>query len=344
MLTNIFYISWVVIAMAWVRTQSLRCEEHSCAGYIKDVLTIDGSAATITTIWIAPDDVFISRVPNRNAISCPTSNLRAVVNRALKLTLRQVTLRPFCLEGLVLLKTPLSVLIDTEEPTYCALLFSSTDKLQVRDITFDNGECINTTRSTTSSPIADYHAAIILRPRSSRLDSDTRMLNLTFATRAPSVAVLLSPPTWDKTLELNDPSFTGFRGSTEKTHFVALLVTGLMTLSDFHKVEAILLPDPIVGASQSQAIISTINLWRYLDARVLMRLRQVSYEQDPTASPCSSTQCSDAYSTTLIAIAFSLVALLTICIIVLLAHSCRSVEAQDLAPYRIQNHHAEPTS
>ena len=240
MLTNILYISWVVIAIAWVRTQSLKCEEHSCAGHIKDFLMIDGSTATTTAIWIAPDDVFISRVPNRNAISCPTSNLRAVVNRALKLTLHQVTLRPFCLEGLVLLKTPLSVLIDTEEPTYCALLFSSTDKLQVRDITFDNGECINTTRSTTSSPIADYHAAIVLRPRSSRLDSDTRMLNLTFATRAPSVAVLLSPPTWDKTLELNDPSFTGFRGSTEKTHFVALLVTGLMTLSDFHDVEAIL--------------------------------------------------------------------------------------------------------
>ena len=344
MLTNILYISWVVIALAWVRTQSLKCEEHSCAGHMKDFLTIDGSTATTTTIWIAPDDVFISRVPNRNAISCPTSNLRAVVNRALKLTLRQVTLRPFCLEGLVLLKTPLSVLIDTEEPTYCALLFSSTDKLQVRDITFDNGECINTTRSTTSSPIADYHAAIVLRPRSSRLDSDTRMLNLTFATRAPSVAVLLSPPTWDKTLELNDPSFTGFRGSTEKTHFVALLVTGLMTLTDFHNVPTIVLPDPVAGASQSKEIVSTVNLWRYLDARVLTRLRRASYDQEPTAYTCPSTQCPDAHYTTLIALAFSLVALLTICIIVLLVHSCRSVEAQDLAPYRIQDHHTEPTS
>ena len=336
-------VAWVVITLAWVQTQSLKCKQHSCAGHIRDILTIDVNTTTTKTIWIAPDDVFISRISNQNAISCPTSNLRALVNRALKLTLRQVTLRPFCLEGLVLSKTPLSMLIDTEESTYCALLFSSTDKLQVRDITFDNEECINTTRATTSSPIADYNAAIVLRPRSSRLDSDTRMLNLTFATRAPSVAVLLSPPTWDKTLELNDPLFAGFCGSIEKTHFIALLVAGSMTLTDFHNVLTIVLPDPIAGASQAKEIVSTVNLWQYLDARVLTRLRRASYDQEPTAYTCPLTQCPDAHSTTLIALAFSLVALLTICIIVLLVHSCRSVEAQDLAPYRIQDH-TEPTS
>ena len=198
---DLLFTLQVIFAAIGVQPQTLKCEANSCAGHAGDTLTLDPS--TSVTLWIAPDDVIVSRVPDRSPIACPDSNLRATVSRARRLSMHRVLLRPMCHEGLVLQKTRDFVLVDTQRPTCCALIVSSADRLLIRDITFDNGEYINTTASVSYVPTADRTAAVVLRPRSSRLDSETSLQNLTFPTNPASVAVLLSPPSWGETLRLN---------------------------------------------------------------------------------------------------------------------------------------------
>ena len=336
--SDLLFTLQIISAAIGVQPQTLKCEADSCAGHAGDTLTLDPS--TSVTLWIAPDDEIVTRVPDRNPIACPESNLRATVSRALRLSTRRVLLRPMCLEGLVLQKTRDFVLVDPQGPTYCALIVSSAERLLIRDITFDNGECINATASVTYVPTADRTAAVVLRPRSSHLDTETSLQNLTFATNPASVAVLLSPPSWGETLRLNGPTFTGLRANVKGTRFVALLVTGHLILKDFHEVSAVVLRDPVAGLdcpSVGTTAIAT-DLWQYLDNRVLMRLRRASDDALPTPANCRSPSPScTPNSTTLVAVAFSLVAILVVCVILLLVHSCRSPEAEDLAPYRVQS-------
>ena len=144
---DLLFTLQIISAAIGVQPQTLKCEADSCAGHAGDTLTLDPS--TSVTLWIAPDDEIVTRVPDRNPIACPESNLRATVSRALRLSTRRVLLRPMCLEGLVLQKTRDFVLVDPQGPTYCALIVSSAEGLLIRDITFDNGECINATASVT---------------------------------------------------------------------------------------------------------------------------------------------------------------------------------------------------
>ena len=336
---DLLFTLQVIFAAIGVQPQTFKCEANSCAGHAGDTLKIDPS--TSVTLWIAPDDEIVSRVPDQSPVACPDSNLRATVSRALRLSARRVVLRPMCLEGLMLQKTRNFVLVDPQGPTYCALIVSSAKRLLIRDITFDNGECINATASVTYVPTADRTAAVVLRPRSSRLDSETSLQNLTFATTPASVAVLLSPPSWGETLRLNGPTFTGLRANVKGTRFVALLVTGRLILKDFDEVSAVVLRDPVAGLDRpsvgTTATAITTDLWQYLDNRVLMRLRRASNDALPTPTNCCSPSPScTPNSTTLVAVAFSLVAILVVCVILLLVHSCRSPEAEDLAPYRVQ--------
>lgn len=334
---DLLFTLQVISAAIGVQPQTLKCEADSCAGHAGDTLTLDPS--TSVTLWIAPDDEIVTRVPDRNPIACPESNLKATVSRALRLSTRRVLLRPMCLEGLVLQKTRDFVLVDPQGPTYCALIVSSAEGLLIRDITFDNGECINATASVTYVPTADRTAAVVLRPRSSHLDTETSLQNLTFATNPASVAVLLSPPSWGETLRLNGPTFTGLRANVKGTRFVALLVTGRLILKDLHEVSAVVLRDPVAGLDRPSVGTTAIatDLWQYLDNRVLMRLRRASDDALPTPANCRSPSPScSPNSTTLVAVAFSLVAILVVCVILLLVHSCRSPEAEDLAPYRVQ--------
>lgn len=159
---DLLFTLQIISAAIGVQPQTLKCEADSCAGHAGDTLTLDPS--TSVTLWIAPDDEIVTRVPDRNPIACPESNLRATVSRALRLSTRRVLLRPMCLEGLVLQKTRDFVLVDPQGPTYCALVVSSAEGLLIRDITFDNGECINATASVTYVPTADRTAAVVLRP------------------------------------------------------------------------------------------------------------------------------------------------------------------------------------
>lgn len=155
----------IIVAVPRVQSQALKCNDSSCVGHARDVTVLDRS--TSTTVWIAPDDVIVDRIPEENAFPCPGSNLVAVVKQALQLTTRQVILRPFCLEGLILVKNPVSVLVDLKGPTYCALVVSTADQLRIRDIVFDHGECIKATaRGTLAIPTAEATAAIVLHPQS----------------------------------------------------------------------------------------------------------------------------------------------------------------------------------
>ena len=356
-----------------VRAQTFfKCRADACAGHIGDVMptTLETTLLHSITLWIAPDDVIVTQIPDLTPeptpIPCPGSNLKATVTRALRLTLRQVVVRPLCLEGLVLYKTRVSMLVDPKgPPTYCALIVSSADRFRISDTVFDHSECVNaitTTTTSTSVLTADQTAAIVLRPRGSRLDSQTTCHNLTFRTSrdASVVAVLLSPPTWEQTLRLDGPSFTAIRShnshsnsSSQRMRFVMLLVAGRLTLNDFKNMSVIILRDPVAGLDhRSHTLITThvvpwMDLWQDMDARVLMRLRQASELLSllsPSPSSCLLTAPSTSHSTTLIAVGFSLAGVLAICVVILLVHSCRSIEAQDLAPYRSSQDHARPTS
>ena len=120
---------------------------------------------------------------------------------------------------------------------------------------------------------------------------------------------------------------------------MALLVTGRLILKDFDKVSAVVLRDPVAGLDRPSVGTTAIatDLWQYMDDRVLMRLRRASDDALPTPTNCRSPSPScTPNSTTLVAVAFSLVAILVVCVILLLVHSCRSPEAEDLAPYRVQ--------
>ena len=190
----------------------------------------------------------------------------------------------------------------------------------------------------TYVPTADRITAVVLRPRPSHLDSETLLQNLTFATNPASVAVLLSPPSWGETLRLNGPSFTGLRANVKGTRFVAHLVTGCLILKDFQEVSAVVLRDPVAGLDLPSVGTTAIamDLWQYLDNRVLMRLLRASDDALLTPTNCRSPSPScTPNSTTLVAVAFSLVAILVVCVL-LLVHSWRSPEAEDLAPYSIQ--------
>ena len=248
--------------------------------------------------------------------------------------------RPLCREGLVLYKTRLSVLVDPHGPTYCTVLVSSAEQLHLRDITFDHGEYINETTMISSTQTANSTAAIVLQPHSSRLDSDTALQNLTFATRCPSVAVLLSPPAWDKTLELDGPTFIGLRGHIGRMRFIALLVAGDLKVADFHNVSIVILRDPIIGLDHpitAASSHSTADLWQDMASRVLTRLRRAIDISSLSPSMCPPLACPASHTKTLLAVAFSLVALLAVCVVILLVHSCRSTEAEDLAPYRVRD-------
>ena len=300
----------------------------------RDKLVLDPGASI--TLWIAPDDEIVTQVPDQNPISFPGSSLRATISRAMRLSTRRVVLRPMCLEGLVLQKTRDFVLVDQQGPTYCALIVSSAEQLRIRDITFDNGECINATVAVYFVPTADRTAAVVLRPRSSHLDSETLLQNLTFAANHASVAVLLSPPSWDETLRLNGPTFTGLRAHIKGTRFVALLVAGRLTLANFHEISVVVLRDPVAGLDRPIVGSSiAMDLWQVLDTSVLTRLSHWSDDSTSTTPTCSSQSSSASSSETLIAVAFSLVAVLIVCVVLLLVHSCRSTEAEDLAPYRV---------
>ena len=128
--------------MACAPVQS-RTETHSFAGHIDDLPDLESIGSA--TLWIAPDDLLITEIPNLKPMSCPGSNLRAIVTRAIRLSSRHVVLRPLCLEGLVLYKTKISVLVDANGPTYCALIVSSADRIRIRDTIFDHGDCVNAT-------------------------------------------------------------------------------------------------------------------------------------------------------------------------------------------------------
>lgn len=314
-------------------------ETYTFTGHIDDLPDLESFRSA--TLWIAPDDVIATQISNVRPMSCPGSNLRAVATRALRLSSRQVVLRPLCTEGLVLYKTKISVLVDAKGPTYCALIVSSADRIHIRDTIFDHGDCVNV--SVTNAGIhsvltADSTAAVILRPRTSRLDSQTTFQNLTFQSKGTAVAVLLSPPSWEQTLRLDGPSFTGMRSHTEGLRFVALLVAGRLELTEIEALSMIILRDPVAGLDRptvTSAECQVTDLFQDMDATVLMRLRQAR-ETLSRPSTCPMTSHPPSHSTTLIAIGFSLTAILTVCVFILLVHSCRSTEAQDLAPYRVQ--------
>lgn len=306
-------------------------------GHVRDLPDLESSESAI--LWIAPDDVIVTQTPDLGPIRCPGSNLRAIVTRALRLSSRRVVLRPFCQEGLLLYKSEISVLVDVKGPTYCALIVSSADRLQIMDTTFDHGDCVNASArnaGTYSVLTVDSTAAVVLRPQSSRLDSQTSFQNLTFRSRGAAVAVLLSPPTWRQTLQLDGPSFSSLRSSTQGMRFVALLTAGSLRTTGFEAISVVILRDPIAGLDRpalTSADQKVTDLWQYLDAQVLMRLRQTR-DTSPSPSKCSTLDSSTTHSTTLVAIGFSLTTILAACVVILLVHSCRSTEARDMAPYR----------
>ena len=328
-----------VLPIATIVLVECQTEPYTFAGHIDDLPDIESVKSA--TLWIAPDDVIATQISNLKPMSCPGSNLIAVATRALRLSSRRVVFRPLCTEGLILYKTKVSVLVDAKGPTYCALIISSADQIHVRDIIFDHGDCVNASMTNAgihSVLTADSTAALILRPRASRLDSQTTFQNLTFQSMGNSVAVLLSPPSWEQTLRLDGPSFTGMRSRTEGLRFVALLVAGRLELLQIEALSIIILRDPAAGLDRS-TVTSTgcqvTDLFRDMDTTVLMRLRQ-AIEIPSRPSTCPITNHPPSHSTTLIAIGFSLTALLTVCVFILLVHSCRSTEAQDLAPYRVE--------
>lgn len=314
-------------------------EPYNFAGHIDDLPDIESFGSA--TLWIAPDDVTATQISNLKPMPCPGSNLIAVATRALRLSSRRVVFRPLCTEGLILYKTKISVLVDAKGPTYCALIVSSANQIDIRDTIFDNGDCVNASMTNAgihSVLTADSTAALILRPRASRLDSQTTCQNLTFQSTGNAVAVLLSPPSWEHTLQLASPTFTGMRSRHEGLRLVALLVTGRLELLQIEALSIIILRDPVAGLDRT-IVTSTgcqvTDLFQDMDATVLMRLRQAREIRSPI-STCPMTNHSPSHSTTLIAIGFSLTAILTVCVFILLVHSCRSTEAQDLAPFRVE--------
>lgn len=322
-------------------------EPYTFAGHIDDLPDIESFKSA--TLWIAPDDVIAAQISDLKPMSCPGSNLIAVATRALRLSSRQVVFRPLCTEGLILYKTKISVLVDAKGPTYCALIVSSADQIDISDTIFDHGDCVNasmTNAGTHSVLTADSTAAVILRPRASCLDSQTAFQNLTFQSTSNAVAVLLSPPSWEQTLQLDGPTFTGMRSGTEGLRFVALLVAGRLELRQIEALSVTILRDPVAGLDRSTVTSSgcqVTDLFQDLDTTVLMRLRQAREISSPT-STCPMTNHPPSHSPTLIAIGFSLTAILTVCVFILLVHSCRSTEAQDLAPYRVEQSVSEAST
>lgn len=316
-----------------------QAEPYTFAGHIDDLPDI--KSFTSATLWIAPDDVIVTEISNLRPMSCPGSNLIAVVTRALRLSSRRVVLRPLCTEGLLLYKTKISVLVDAKGPTYCALIVSSADQIHIRDTIFDHGDCVNASMSNAeihSVLTADSTAAVILRPRGSRLDSQTTFQNLTFQSKGNAVTVLLSPPSWDQTLRLDGPSFKGMRSPTKGLRFVVLLVAGRLELLEIEALSIVILRDPVAGLDRSTVTSAegqVTDLFQDMDATVLMRLRQARELRSPL-STCPVPNQPPSHSTSLVAIGFSLTGLLTVCVCILLVHSCRSTEAQDLAPYRVE--------
>ena len=338
-LSKVLLFVFAIPTRGLVKSQTFQNNGNIFVGHTENLPDLESTRAA--TLWIAPDDVIVTQTSDQRPMPCPGSNLRSVVSRALRLSSRRVVLRPLCQEGLVLYKTKISVLVDAEGPTYCALIVSSADQLHVRDIIFDHGDCINATITNTglhSVLTAESTAAVVLRPRLSRLDSQTSFQNLTFQSRSAAVALLLSPPTWEQTLQLDGPSFTALRSHTQEMRFVALLITGRLKLVGFEAISVTLLRDPIAGLDRSITTVTehhpVTDLWKDMDARVLMRLRQTR-EALPSPSTCPLEASSSSHTSTLTAIGFSLTAVLAVCVFILLVHSCRSTEAQDMAPYRL---------
>ena len=75
---DLLFTLQVISAAIGVQPQTLKCEADSCAGHAGNTLTLDPS--TSVTLWIAPDDEIVTRVPDRNPIACPESNLRATAH------------------------------------------------------------------------------------------------------------------------------------------------------------------------------------------------------------------------------------------------------------------------
>ena len=128
---------------------------------------------------------------------CPGSNLRAVVARAIRLSSCHVVLRPLCLEGLVLYKTKILMLVDAKGPTYRALIVFLADQIRIRDTIFDHDDCVNATATNNGIHAvltADSTAAVVLRPLSSHLDSQTAFQNLTFQNHGAAVACSFRRP------------------------------------------------------------------------------------------------------------------------------------------------------
>lgn len=336
---DILFLVSVILMKGFVDCLALEAKSTSFIGHVGDLPDLDSVSSV--TLWIAPDDVIATPSTDQGPIPCPGSNLKAVVTRALRLTSRQAVFRPLCQEGLVLYKTKISVLVDANGPTYCAVIVSSADRLHIRDTILDHGDCVNdTVANTRIHPLltADSTAAVVLRPRLSRLDPQTTLHNLTFQSKHAAVAVLLSPPTWKQTLQLEGPSFSALQSRVQGMRFVGVLVSGSMTTTDFDAISIVLLRDPNAGldrttvASEDQAV---TDLWQYMDARVLMRLR-LAGDESSSPSTCPHLNSSAAHSTTLMAIGFTLSTVLAVCVFILLVHSCRSTEAQDMAPYRLK--------
>ena len=296
----------IIVAVPRVQSQALKCNDSSCVGHARDVTVLDRS--TSTTVWIAPDDVIVDRIPEQNAFPCPGSNLIAVVKQALRLTTCQVILCPFCLEGLILVKTPVSVLVDLKGPTYCALVVSTS------------------------------HQRHSLRSRRVHQSNCKRYFG--YPNGRSHRCHRAAPPKWDKTLQLDGPSFTGLRGRVEGMRFVALMVAGRLVVVDFFNVSAVVLRNLVAGFDRPAVAISKpwlTDLWQDMDARVLARLRQTVVNSASVTPTCPLASHSASHSTTLIVVAFCLVALLATCVIILLVHSCRTTEAEDLALYRAQD-------
>ena len=277
-----------VLSITTIVLVESQTEPYSFAGHIDDLPDIESFKSA--TLWIAPDDVITTQISNLKPMPCPDSSLIAVATRALRLSSRRVVFRPLCTEGLILYKTRVSVLVDAKGPTYCALIVSSADQIHIRDTTFDHGDCVNasmTNAGIDSVLTADSTAALILRPRASRLDSQTTFQNLTFQSTGNAVAVLLSPPSWEQTLRLDGPTFTGMRSRTEVLRFVALLVAGRLELLQIEALAVTILRDPVAVLDRSAVTSSgcqVTDLFRDLDATVLMRLRQERELRSPTST------------------------------------------------------------
>ena len=242
----------LLLSAAPAEVLTFRCAGRTCVAHADDLPELDPSEATLLN---APDDVDFSQATAQSEgeatkksvdpVRCEGRSLVSTVSRAIRISTRTATVSSYCSEGVLLRKTPASVLVDKNGPTFCTILSVDSDVLLLSLLTFDNRECCRSSRPV----LADARASVVHMPTSSRLDAFSTFRNLTFFGDRGDVSMFFpSPSTATSPLKMSDPSFRSVRGNGSLVVFA--LVTGKAKFDSFRGLSLHVLREPAAGVDR----------------------------------------------------------------------------------------------